>query len=179
MSAIAKRGNSDQFRQIPVDGVTRELVSGEIVERAAPSAAHDDLVERLHALLTRYCDDAGICAVFRFPWPLELSNLDVVRPDCYVMAFSVGAFGVDGVRGTPELVVEVLSPDSRERDLGEKLRLYAWAGVREYWVVDPERKFFVGKTKGRQGYDDLPADPARFTSALFPGLTIDFATLFG
>lgn len=178
MPAPAKRANADQFRRLPEDETTRELVSGEIVERESPPTRHNQIVDRVHEKLTRYFDDAEIAAVFRFPWPLELSKLDVVRPDLYVIAFTVGAFEVDGVRGTPELVVEVISPDTRDRDAGEKLRLYAWAGVREYWLIDPEANSFVAKTKGRQGYDDLPSAPDRFSSTLFPDLTIDLTALF-
>jgi Uma2 family endonuclease len=178
MTSIALRANADQFRELTNDGLTRELLSGVVLVRESPSAAHEIVLSRLHALLSSYAEERDLGAVFRHPWPVELSKLDVVRPDLYFLTWRDGAIGTDGVRGTPELVVEVVSPESRERDLGEKLRLYAWAGVREYWIVDPETRSLIARKKGRQGFEDLPTRPPHFRSDLLLDLTVGLAVLF-
>jgi Uma2 family endonuclease len=86
--------------------------------------------------------------------------------------------GIDGVRGAPELIVEVLSPETRERDLGEKKRLYQWAGVFEYWIADPEAHTFVAFTKTPQGYQPIAVDGGTFQSVLMPDFELDLERLF-
>ena len=125
-----------------------------------------------------HVETADLGAVFRYPWPLELSKFDIVRPDLYFVSWRERGIESDRVTATPELVVEVVSPESKSRDMGEKKRLYAWAGVFEYWIVDPVERTFVAKKKGRQGYDDLSSDGNRFESDLMPGLAIDLTALF-
>lgn len=161
------------------DGPVVELVSGEAIERETPTARHDQLVQRLHGALSAHVEESDLGAVFRMPWPVELSRYDLVRPDLAFVAWGRdGAIKVDRVRGAPELVVEVLSPESRERDLGEKKRLYQWARVFEYWVVDPDAAEFHGFTKESQGYVPIPVEGSRFRSVLLPDLELDLTALF-
>lgn len=169
----------DAVRGLPEDGKTYELLGGELIEREPPTIAHEKLLARLHKKLSKHVDDGDLGAVFRHPWPVELSKYDLVRPDIYLVTLArSGVVTPDAVRGAPELVVEVLSPASRERDLGEKLRLYAWAGVFEYWALDPEARIFAAKRKATQGYADLPVEPDRYRSDLLPDLVLDLAWLF-
>ncbi len=69
-----------------------------------------------------------------------LADHSVVQPDViYTSAARLGILG-KRIEGAPDLVVEVLSPGSARHDRGGKLSLYAEAGVREYWIVDPETR---------------------------------------
>ena len=79
-----------------------------------------------------------------------------------------------GCHGAPDFVAEILSPSSRSRDCLLKLIRYREAGVREYWIVDPERETvtvydFVENTVGSYTFGD------KVRVNLFPGLEIDFA----
>jgi hypothetical protein len=78
--------------------------------------------------------------VFYAPFDVVFSRFDVVEPDLlYLSNERAGSvLTPDNVRGTPELVIEIGSPSTRARDETTKRRLYEWAGVSEYWVVDPE-----------------------------------------
>lgn len=69
-----------------------------------------------------------------------LSNFDVVEPDLLYLSSARAAtvLTAQNVRGAPELVVEIASPGTRQRDETAKRRLYERAGVTEYWTVDPE-----------------------------------------
>ena len=68
-----------------------------------------------------------------------LSDTDVVQPDLLFVSKERAHLlsGGDNVRGAPDLVVEILSPATAERDRGYKRALYAKHGVAEYWLVDP------------------------------------------
>lgn len=159
------------------DSVT-ELISGDVVTRTLPSPQHDEIVARLQRLIIERVDTVDYGAVFRLPWPLELSKFDVVRPDLFVMAWEAGTFEVDGVTGAPSLIVEVADEETRVRDLGEKRRLYQWAGVSEYWLVDPADRSVQAWTEGRNGFDPLPVEPTAITSLLLPGLSMRFDQIF-
>jgi Uma2 family endonuclease len=79
----------------------------------------------------------------------------------------------------PSLLVEVISPGSRLRDLGEKPEEYLVFGVTEYWVVDPEEEAFVVHVReGDEWRTTTFAPPRTVASTALPGLTIDLAALF-
>ena len=79
----------------------------------------------------------GVGEVFGVPLDVVLSDRDVVEPDLQLItADQVEILTAKNVQGAPALVVEVLSPSTRRRDLGIKRDLFDRAGVREYWVVD-------------------------------------------
>jgi Uma2 family endonuclease len=178
MQANLPKRLADVIRLTSDSETVTELISGDVVKRALPTRAHDIVVERLQRLITGHVDLVDFGAVFRLPWPLELSKFDVVRPDLFVMAWDTGTLDVDGVTGAPGLIVEVADDVTRERDLGEKRRLYQWSGVAEYWVVDPAQRMVAAWTKGRNGFDPMPVDPASITSVLLAELTIAFGQIF-
>jgi Uma2 family endonuclease len=137
-------------------------------------------VQRIQQLLTDHVDQGDLGAVFRGPWPVELSKYDLVKPDVAFVSWGrEGVIRVDGIYGAPELVVEVTSPESAHRDRGEKKRLYQWAGVFEYWVVDPVNCAFDAFTRTRQGFQPIAVDGTTFQSVLLPDLELTIVTLFG
>ena len=118
---------------MPDDGRRYELLDGAIVVTPAPGPAHQQVVFRLARLL----DDvvpAGL-RVFVAPLDVALPTGDVLEPDVVVVRND--AVTATDVTGVPLLAVEVISPSSRRRDLGDKLTAYRDAGVSSYWVVDP------------------------------------------
>lgn len=169
----------NDLRGMPDDGAGFELLSGTLLPQEAPTDAHEQIVDRLRAMLSEHVDQGDLGAVFRAPWPVELSRYDLVRPDLAFVAWGrTGVIDVDAVKGGPELVVEVLSPESRERDLGEKKRLYAWGKVFEYWVIDPQAATFAAFTRAKLGFQPIEHDSITFRSELLPDFTLDIPALF-
>jgi Uma2 family endonuclease len=84
------------------------------------------------------------------------------------------------IRGAPDLVVEILSPATAEKDRIFKRRLYAKYGVQEYWIVDPKEKTIEVLTLGKQGYEraGLYRRDETLTSKLLPGLQISLTEVF-
>ena len=123
-------------------------------------------------------------STFLAPFDVVLSHYDIVEPDLLVvLAEQAGIVTEKHVRGAPAIVVEVGSPGTRRRDEGIKLALYERVGVREYWIVDPDRRTLVKYVRSVDGA--LAATPAleaagegELTSALLPGFSVPMTHLF-
>ena len=126
-----------------------ELIDGLFYDMSAPSLLHQMILGELYALF-RSCTDRsegsceGSCEVLLSPCDVRLDrdNRTMVQPDLFVLCRPVDITEM-AVDGPPDLIVEVLSPLSRVNDMILKLYKYQRAGVREYWIVDPERELVL------------------------------------
>jgi Uma2 family endonuclease len=128
------------------------------------------------------------CEVFDAPFDVRLpapgesdeTTSTVVQPDLVVVC-DPSKLDDRGCKGAPDLVIEILSPDSVIRDMKEKFLLYERAGVLEYWVVYPAEKMVM---VFRQGTDGTYGRPSYYTSedrvpaGVLPELEIELATVF-
>jgi len=130
----------DDFLLFPDDGRRHELIDGEHYVTPSPNTRHQRLVVRLSVALAAYVEHHPASGeVFVAPFDVVFSNVDVVEPDLLFVAGDQQEIVTDKhVRGAPALVVEILSPGTRRVDEKIKYRLFERAGVREYWLVDPE-----------------------------------------
>lgn len=118
-----------------------ELIDGVIYDMASPTTIHQLLVARIWSLLDRHITEkGGDCIPLFSPLDVQLDrdNKTMVQPDVIVMCDRDRM--EKHIYGEPDFAVEVLSPSSRRIDNVLKLRKYAGAGVKEYWIVDPEKK---------------------------------------
>jgi len=143
-----------------------ELMDGVFYAMSAPTVIHQEIVWEIGYSLTEHVKkNKGDCRVYPAAPNVKLfdDRDDIVLPDITVVC-DRKKLG-DRIYGAPDLVVEVLSPSNREYDLGLKLKKYREAGVREYWIVDPEarktiRILFkpVGETSEGSGEEALPEE---------------------
>ena len=128
----------EDYRTAPPDK-RYELLDGELLLTPAPNLRHQRLQLRLGTRLAHFIEERALGELFFAPCDVVLSDTDVVQPDLLFVSrerrrlLSSG----DNVRGAPDLVVEILSPATADRDRGYKHALYAKHGVQEYWLVDP------------------------------------------
>ena len=119
-----------------------ELIDGVFYDMAAPSLLHQKILGELH-LQFEACSAAqeGHCDVYLSPCDVQLDNdmRTMLQPDLYVVCRDYDATR-RAFPGAPDLVVEILSPGSRAKDMRLKLKKYLGAGVREYWIVDPKKE---------------------------------------
>jgi Uma2 family endonuclease len=180
MVAKAKRWTLDELHRLPDDGNKYELVVGELFVTPAPSEDHETILIRLHSLLAPYVQENGVGEIFR-PRAIIRFKGSEVEPDLFVRALR--SAGSRRIRSdwddapAPRLVVEVLSPTTRRRDLVDKRELYRSAGAAEYWVIDPERRDIRVIRAGRE--DLLAADSLMWAPASAPPLAISVPSLFG
>ena len=131
----------DDYYALP-DERRVELIDGVFYDMSAPAVIHQKILGELH-LLFRECADAheGRCEVYLSPCDvrLDMDNKTMVQPDLLVICKS---YDINAKRfeGAPDLVLEILSPSTRSKDMFLKLYKYHNSGVREYWIVDPEHE---------------------------------------
>ena len=149
-----------------------ELLYGRLLVMTAPTVRHQKVVGRLFRLLLDFADRVGGQALVS-PVDVELADHSIVQPDVIYVAASGSAILTTRVEGAPDLVVEILSPSTARRDLGEKLRLYAEAGVLEYWIVDPGPGTFEFLERDEIGFRVRLPETGTYRSALIEGLELD------
>ena len=134
----------EDYLRLP-DDQRVELIDGVFYDMAAPTTIHQSIAGFLHKkFLDFVMANKGPCFPFISPVDVQLDCDDktVVQPDVLVVCDRT-KYKNGRVFGAPDLVVEVLSPSTRRKDMQLKMYKYAGAGVREYWMVDPEKKLVV------------------------------------
>ena len=171
----------EDYRNAP-DDERYELLEGELVLTAAPNIAHQIVADDLFLLLQDFVKSNKLGRVFSAPTDVVLSDTNVVQPDMtFVSASRKGIVGPDNIQGTPDLVVEVISPSDPARDLVRKRDIYARHGVAEYWIADPnERSIRVMALEG-DAYRVVGEYGTRDTliSPTLKELSVDVGEVFG
>lgn len=123
--------------------IRTELIDGVIYDMASPKAAHQIVLMNLSNQLFNQIEKCGRdCTVFVAPSDVWLTQDDknIFQPDIYVIC-DYAMIGTDGyTKGAPPFIIEILSPSTRSKDILLKSYKYHDAGVREYWIVDPENR---------------------------------------
>ncbi|MBI4564929.1 MAG: Uma2 family endonuclease [Planctomycetes bacterium] len=131
------RKTVDDYMKLP-EGTRAELIEGEILMSPSPRRRHQDAAINLSGILRDFVRSKRLGKVYAAPFDVHLPSGDVVQPDVIYVSNANRSILQDWIRGTPDLLIEILSPDSIERDRMVKRDLYARNGVKEYWIVDPE-----------------------------------------
>ena len=131
----------DDYYALP-DERRVELIDGVFYDMSAPAVIHQKILGELF-ILFRECTDAheGECEVYLSPCDvrLDMDNKTMVQPDLLVICKEYD-LGAKRFEGAPDLVLEILSPSTRSKDMLLKLYKYQNAGVKEYWIVDPDHE---------------------------------------
>ncbi len=124
------------------DGERAELIDGKIYYMAPPNTNHQRLVHFFDREIGNYIQShEGECEVFPAPFAVFLNKNDsnYVEPDISVIC-DKNKITEKGCNGAPDWIIEIVSSSSRKMDYYKKLFKYRTADVREYWVVDPDKK---------------------------------------
>lgn len=167
----------DDIYTLP-EGTRAELIDGQIYYMAPPSRKHQEITGELFATIREYIySNHGSCRPYIAPFAVFLNANDknYVEPDISVIC-DPNKLNDKGCVGAPDWIIEVVSPGSRRMDYMTKLFKYRTAGVREYWLVDPEKNRviiynFEQDTMEEYSFtDDVP-------SGIYPGFTINLSKL--
>ena len=181
--AYKLRFTYEDYLLFPDDGRRHELIGGEHYVTAAPFRKHQDSSGNLYRLLSVFIYDHRLGRLYHTPFAVVLSDEDVVHPDIVFVSNERSPILTDrGATGAPDLVIEILSESTRKTDETVKRKLYEWAGVLEYWVVDPILETVkVYRLNGGiyERIAELSVEAGgRLETPLLPGLTIALDKIF-
>ena len=159
-----------------------EWVNGEIIPMSPISNRHQDVFGFLFALLRHYAEQKHLGVVRSEPYQMKPGpTLPGRSPDIFFIAANHLSWMKNTyLDGPADLVVEIISPESRARDRGDKFYEYEQGGVLEYWIVDPTRNQAEFYQRGEDGFyrPILPDAQGRYYSAVLPGLWLEVAWLW-
>ncbi len=169
----------DDLARMPDDGNRYEIIGGVLCVSPSPTEVHQALSFRLTLLVGNFVTAERLGKVYAAPFDARLSEQDVVQPDLiFVSRSRLSIISPTCIEGAPDLLVEILSPSTAHRDRTQKARLYAGAGVPEYWLVDPEARTVTVLALHRGAYAQRELRGDMIRSEILPGLEIDQRALF-
>lgn len=175
----------DDYKSLPGSETKRyELLGGELYMVPSPSFKHQLVSGNLELLLRNFVAENELGIILDAPFDVvfgEGEEREVVQPDIFFISKErTGIISEEEICGAPDLIVEIISPGTEERDRGYKKTLYARHGVKEYWIVDPEAKTVELFTLGEKGFELVRA--YKGTEVLKPplleGLEVDLKEVF-
>ena len=160
-----------------------QLINGQVFMMASPSVSHQAILMGLSSKFDVWLQGKP-CKVFAAPLDVRLfpkedkSDNTVVQPDLLVVCDDK-KLAKGSVNGAPDLAVEIVSPSNSHSELFLKFNYYLEAGVREYWVIDPEvKKIHVHVYENGRYISSLYKDNACVPVTILPGLEIALEELW-
>ncbi|CAN5253943.1 Uma2 family endonuclease [soil metagenome] len=139
--AVTERWSYAEFARLPDDGNRYEVISGDLHMTPAPRPLHQVAVTELAAQMSGFARAHDLGWVLSGPIDILFAEGDYLEPDLiFIRRERAGIISDRGIEAAPDLVVEVLSGSTAERDRGIKRERYTYFGVPTYWIVDPEAR---------------------------------------
>lgn len=166
-----KRHTYDEFCQLVKDGQKADLIDGAIYMASPDNIEANELTGWFYSLLRLFAGRKKRGRVFASRVAFRLNEENSPEPDVAFVQRKRGHLIEKGrVAGPPDLAIEVVSPDSIERDYKDKRGLYEQAGVAEYWIVDPlEQKVTLLRLGADARYREIRPRGGRLSSAVLRG----------
>ena len=158
-----------------------ELLDGELIMVSSPNIPHQRAERELAFQVIGFVKRHDLGEVFFAPTDVILSDTDVVQPDLlFVSHERAHIIAHNAIHGAPDLVVEILSPSTAQRDLTVKRRLYAKHGVKEYWQVNIDERRITVLSLGDNDYEvtAIYGSGETLTSPVLPGFTLAIDEIF-
>lgn len=163
-----------------------EIIDGVPYMQAAPSRIHQEISGELYLQFGTYLKGKP-CKVYHAPFCVRLDTekkdsdvKNVVEPDITIVCDS-NKLDEKGCKGSPNMIVEILSPSTGKKDRVDKFNKYESAGVKEYWIVEPDQKFisvFLLQSNGRYGRPEMYTEEDKIKVSIFPDFEIDLKPVF-
>lgn len=155
-SAIANGSyiSFEDYLKISSDTHICEWIDGEIITMPGASFEHQSIDKFLIKIMDFYAESNDLGIVLSSPFAMKLEEQKRGRePDVlFVKKERRNLFKKNYLDGAADLVVEIISPESIGRDRGEKFIEYEAAGIKEYWIIDPDRKTTEFYRLGENGF---------------------------
>ena len=163
------------------DGIRKEIIEGELFMTPAPSIKHQIVSQHLFVILYNYIKKNGFGKIFYAPCDIVFSDINIVQPDLIFISKKNYEILTDlNIKGAPDLLIEILSPSTKENDRIFKKQIYEKFGVKEYWIVDPENESVeIWILKNHKYLLELKVGKSQtIKSQILKGLKIDSSDIF-
>lgn len=164
-----------------------DIIDGVPYMHATPLRIHQEVSGELFYQIRNYLKDKP-CKVYAAPFSVRLPKENerddnastVVEPDIVVICDEL-KLDDKGCKGAPDLIIEIVSPSSKKLDRLIKFNKYQEAGIKEYWIVEPEDKLvsiFKLESDNRYGRTEIYSEENKVKVGIFEDLVIDLKEVF-
>jgi len=182
----SKKVTWKEFRDLEIpDGDTSiyELINGEIVKRASPNTPHQEASHRLNGFLFNYNRRKKAGRVFQAPYDVYFDEHTAgVQPDLLFVSKERDFIVKEGngIVGAPDLIVEIVSPGSVDKDRVIKKDVYERFAVKEYWIVDTQWQTVEVHCMVDDRYQlfSFAEKKGKIKSSVLPGSRLDVSKVF-
>lgn len=130
---------AEEYYELPDDGFRYELIDGRLLLAPSPLERHQRLLFQLTFRIANYLNSNPIGIAYFAPLDVELTKDFVCQPDIiFIRNENRRIITEKRIVGAPDLLVEILSEGTAQRDREVKFKRYAQYGVKEYWIIDPK-----------------------------------------
>jgi Uma2 family endonuclease len=175
----AKRWTYEEYYRLD-DDQRHEIIDGNLLMAPSPDMWHQSWVGDLYTVVRNQVQRHKLGKVFVAPFDVVLDSENTVQPDLiFVATANLDIIKPRAIFGTPDLLVELISPSSVRRDRYDKKELYARFGVKEYWIGDPANKSLeiLSLKDGRYELHCAAEVQGKLTSLVLAGLEFDLTEI--
>jgi Uma2 family endonuclease len=168
MSVLTQKPKTlvDVYRLLP-EGTPIQVINNQFYMSPSPNFQHFDILDKISDALKEEVKKQNSGRVFFAPLDIFLGEKSAVQPDIFFISTANNhLIKEDGIYGSPDFIVEVLSPRNRNADLVKKRALYEQFGVKEYFVVEPSDKTVLSFYLKDGKYSEPKKQKSKFTSKL-------------
>ncbi len=179
MKAETKRWTYKDYLKIE-DDKRYEIIKGELIMVPSPSVKHQEILAKIFEILLKYIKEKKLGKLFIAPLDVILSEDIVLQPDIlFVSNDNLNIIKEKGIFGSPDLLIEIISPTTLKIDLEDKREIYEKFKVKEYWIVFPEEKAIeiLYLEENKYKVIDFKAEKGKVKSKL-TGIEIDLKDIF-
>ncbi len=154
------------FDTLP-EGTLAQLINNHIIMSPSPSYTHQKISMSLSNKIFLFTEKNALGVLLTAPFDVYLDVKNVYQPDIlFVSEQRKHLIEEKGLKGAPDLVIEILSPHTASYDLDEKMEVYARNGVLEYWMIEPHEKRAKGYELSDKEYKLMADETGVLTSKL-------------
>ncbi len=169
----------DDYMALP-EGAPFELINGKLIYMPSPNNTHQNVSNNLASYLTRHVKENKLGIVRTAPRDVHLGKDNIFQPDLMFISNERKQILKEWVYGSPDFIVEILSPGSKQKDRGEKMEAYAKHGVQEYWLIEPYEHLvetYINKD-GKMQLQGKFEKHGTIKSPVIPTFEIELSTIF-
>lgn len=171
----------EDYTQFPDDGKRYEIIEGELFMSPSPRTKHQRILVKLLTAISSFLEGENMGEVFAAPYDVILSSKNVIQPDIIFVADKNKSIITEkNITGSPDFVIEIISPSNRIMDLKKKKALYEEFKIPEYWIVDPDLETIDKFILHEEFYEDAGHFEIedKIKCGSIPGLQINLKKIF-